>query len=833
MSSTDDLQTIPARHGTATFVPKGSTIKIVNTSGTQVIDTWAFALPTPPKKKGPQEDAQDEQDKSYQEQDEKEKLNLAEEEDKKQREEEKKKQEEEEKKKKKQEEKDKASKKKGNRKSRGGLDLPSQEEAEAATSQQQQAAEAEAKQQSTPTKSSWSSYLPSLRGRKQIADGNAKDDSKASEQKEDTADSTEVLDKSQEKENSRRWGSYLLKGQGVTSYLPSKGAISAFAAQHARDPNKTYAEQLADFSRTPVGAASLSAITGSGSVSSLYAGYSAWNAMHGDTAQMEYLSMPHTRASTLHMVPRVNDVLVSNLREPMLTLIEDTSSGVHDTLIPACDPQRYKALQIEDWEQHGSCAENLVLALKELNDRAGLKGPKGVGASVTVNSVPAPLNLFMNIPWKGDKGDLSFEAPKCKEGDYVRFKAERDVVVIMSACPNDVQQINKGQSKDGHFLVEHADDDSDEETPEEAKKADKKKPRKLGKKDDTKPDEKEKSEKSEEPKKKPEEPKKKPEEPKKPEEQKKKPEKISLPPTPAIEKSEAASSPAPKPKSQPKKDKPEEQKKAEKVPLPETPATEKSEAAAAPAPAPPKQLKGKPKKLADEEQKKAEKTPLPETPAVEKPESAASPAPAPASSSSTTGQSTPKPSSTGQSTPKPKGKPKKLIDSSTGEKKKPRKLESRAKVSRATRPAVLRKRGVELQSQPEDEVIVAEANVRDDGDAKEVDDEPEMEVGQQDNEEHEEEQDKEKNEASNSSLVEPNEEEGTASVNEEVSDKAKNIGVRALGSLVNGGLAFMALGARSPVGLLLKRFDEMEAAEGTQHDDEGGAETKTDDTNDL
>ncbi|THX00258.1 hypothetical protein D6D17_06411 [Aureobasidium pullulans] len=831
MSSTDDLQTIPARHGTATFVPKGSTIKIVNTSGTQVIDTWAFALPTPPKKQGPQEDAQDEQDKSYQEQDEKEKLNLAEEEDRKQREEEKKKQEEEEKKKKEQEEKDKASKKKGNRKSRGGLDLPSQEEAEAATSQQQQAAEAEAKQQSTPTKSSWSSYLPSLRGRKQITDGNAKDDSKASEQKEDPADSTEVLDKSQEKENSRQWGSYLLKGQGVTSYLPSKGAISAFAAQHARDPNKTYAEQLADFSRTPVGAASLSAITGSGSVSSLYAGYSAWNAMHGDTAQMEYLSMPHTRASTLHMVPRVNDVLVSNLREPMLTLVEDTSSGVHDTLIPACDPQRYKALQIEDWEQHGSCAENLVLALKELNDRAGLKGPKGVGASVTVNSVPAPLNLFMNIPWKGDKGDLSFEAPKCKEGDYVRFKAERDVVVIMSACPNDVQQINKGQSKDGHFLVEHADDDSDEETPEEAKKADKKKPRKLGKKDDTKPDEKEK-EKSE----KSEEPKKKPEEPKKPEEQKKKPEKISLPPTPAIEKSEAASSPAPKPKSQPKKDKPEEQKKAEKVPLPETPATEKSEAAAAPAPAPPKQLKGKPKKLADEEQKKAEKTPLPETPAVEKPESAASPAPAPASSSSTTGQSTPKPSSTGQSTPKPKGKPKKLIDSSTGEKKKPRKLESRAKVSRATRPAVLRKRGVELQSEPEDEVITREGDPRDEGDAKEVAVDQEMKDGEKENEEHEEEQDnldEEKNDASNSSSREPDDEKDTASLNGEVSDKAKNIGVRALGSLVNGGLAFMALGARSPVGLLLKCFDEMKEAEGTQHDDEGGAETKTDDANDL
>jgi type IV secretory pathway VirB10-like protein len=220
MSSQDDLQTIPARHGTATFVPKGSTIKIVNTSGTQVIDTWAFALPTPPKNKGPQEQPEDDKDKSYQEQDEKEKLNVAEEEDKKKREEAKKKE---------QEEKEKASKKKANRKSKGGLDLPSQEEAEAATSQQQ-IADAEAKQQSTPTKSSWSSYLPSLRGRKQIADGSAKEDGKTSDKKEEAA-STEETDEKQDKENSRKWGSYLLKGQGVTSYLPSKGAISAFAAQ--------------------------------------------------------------------------------------------------------------------------------------------------------------------------------------------------------------------------------------------------------------------------------------------------------------------------------------------------------------------------------------------------------------------------------------------------------------------------------------------------------------------------------------------------------------------------------------------------------------------------
>lgn len=180
---------------------------------------------------------------------------------------------------------------------------------------------------------------------------------------------------------------------------------------------------------------------------------------------MEFMSMMHSRAATLHLRPKVNDTLVSNLREPILTLVEDTSQGVHDTLIAACDPARYRGLGVEDWQQHGSCAENLVLALKELNERAGLKGNKGVGADVTINSVPAPLNLFMNIPWD-DEGDIGFHAPKCKEGDYVRLRAERDVVVVMSACPQDILEINNKQPTDAHFIVE-----GDEEPKEALKRA--------------------------------------------------------------------------------------------------------------------------------------------------------------------------------------------------------------------------------------------------------------------------------------------------------------------------------------------------------------------------
>jgi uncharacterized protein len=38
-----DLQTIPARRGRAVRLSKGQAIQIINTHGSQVVDTWAFS----------------------------------------------------------------------------------------------------------------------------------------------------------------------------------------------------------------------------------------------------------------------------------------------------------------------------------------------------------------------------------------------------------------------------------------------------------------------------------------------------------------------------------------------------------------------------------------------------------------------------------------------------------------------------------------------------------------------------------------------------------------------------------------------------------------------
>lgn len=146
----------------------------------------------------------------------------------------------------------------------------------------------------------------------------------------------------------------------------------------------------------------------------------------------EFLSMEHTRTALSRISPRVGDPLVSTRRRPMLRLVEDTSPGVHDTLIAACDPERYRQLGVVGY--HPSCAENLGTALAEI----------GIDP---LPVVPSPLNLFMRIPWDLD-GRLEFLPTSTRPGDCVTLRAEREVVVVLSACPMDVNPINSGAPAD-------------------------------------------------------------------------------------------------------------------------------------------------------------------------------------------------------------------------------------------------------------------------------------------------------------------------------------------------------------------------------------------------
>ncbi|HTH77031.1 MAG TPA: urea carboxylase-associated family protein [Trinickia sp.] len=150
----------------------------------------------------------------------------------------------------------------------------------------------------------------------------------------------------------------------------------------------------------------------------------------------ESMSMEHSRTAMLKVIPRVGDTLLTNRRRPILTWVEDTTPGVHDTLIAACDRHRYAQLGVVG--HHDNCTDNLADALASL----GLK----------THETPCPLNLFMNVPVGGD-GALKFEPPVSQPGEYVVLRAEMDLIIVMSACPQDVTAVNGMMPTDAHYAI--------------------------------------------------------------------------------------------------------------------------------------------------------------------------------------------------------------------------------------------------------------------------------------------------------------------------------------------------------------------------------------------
>ena len=148
-----------------------------------------------------------------------------------------------------------------------------------------------------------------------------------------------------------------------------------------------------------------------------------WALKEGDPG--EHMSMPHCRNQWYRLSPRPGDLLVTNLRNPILRLVADSSPGIHDTLIPCCDLVRYQQLGIKG--HHASCAENFTTALR--------------GIAVEQLQPPPPLNLFMNVPVKVN-GAFAIAPPDSKPGDHVEFEAEMDCVVVLSACPHDIFPVN-------------------------------------------------------------------------------------------------------------------------------------------------------------------------------------------------------------------------------------------------------------------------------------------------------------------------------------------------------------------------------------------------------
>jgi uncharacterized protein len=130
------------------------------------------------------------------------------------------------------------------------------------------------------------------------------------------------------------------------------------------------------------------------------------------------------------------NVLWSNRSNPLLTIVEDTV-GRHDFLLTPCSEATFRHFY-PDEPVHRGCFGNLAAAL----------APYGVEP----DAIPAAFNIFMNVPVDGVTGKLEVVPPTSCAGDFIRLRAELDLVIGLTACSAGAS--NGGSFKPIHFAIE-------------------------------------------------------------------------------------------------------------------------------------------------------------------------------------------------------------------------------------------------------------------------------------------------------------------------------------------------------------------------------------------
>jgi uncharacterized protein YcgI (DUF1989 family) len=109
--------------------------------------------------------------------------------------------------------------------------------------------------------------------------------------------------------------------------------------------------------------------------------------------------------------------LYSSCSRLMATIVAD-DVGVHDFLYAPCSQAMFER-QYGVTVPHPNCLDNLTTAL------AAWDVPP---ATVTI-----PFNAFMNVSVAPD-GGLTIAPPRSRAGDAIALRAERDLLVAVSAC---------------------------------------------------------------------------------------------------------------------------------------------------------------------------------------------------------------------------------------------------------------------------------------------------------------------------------------------------------------------------------------------------------------
>jgi uncharacterized protein YcgI (DUF1989 family) len=145
----------------------------------------------------------------------------------------------------------------------------------------------------------------------------------------------------------------------------------------------------------------------------------------------EPLSAQHTRVHMAEIYPTVGWTFVTARRRPILRFVDDTSPGMHDCLVAACDSARYELLGAAPG--HASCEENLRTEARK--------------QQIPITFAPQPINVFAKFRVH-EGGRLELEETVSQAGDAATFELLMDGIVVLSACPQDIIAFQPGGPTD-------------------------------------------------------------------------------------------------------------------------------------------------------------------------------------------------------------------------------------------------------------------------------------------------------------------------------------------------------------------------------------------------
>jgi uncharacterized protein len=119
----------------------------------------------------------------------------------------------------------------------------------------------------------------------------------------------------------------------------------------------------------------------------------------------------------------------------LLTIVQDTAPG-HDLCFPACSELEYA--EFAGLGGHLGCVE--------------LHAAACAGAGLPASASDDVLNLWLPSAVNAD-GRLRSWPAACRRGDYVTLRAEADVVVTLSCCPDDLFGTSQYEPKPVRVMV--------------------------------------------------------------------------------------------------------------------------------------------------------------------------------------------------------------------------------------------------------------------------------------------------------------------------------------------------------------------------------------------